>query len=604
MSEIHILDKHTIDKIAAGEVIERPLNVVKELMENSIDSGANMVSVEIKDGGTSLIRITDNGSGIEKEQIQKAFLRHSTSKIRNAEDLSFVTSLGFRGEALSSIAAVSKVELCTKVKDSMTGTIYRIQGGEELSVEEAGLPDGTTVIVKDLFYNTPARLKFLKSAQTEASYILDMVNKIALSHPDIAIKLTSNGSVRLSTSGNGELKDAIYSVFGREITSHLLPVSASEENISLGGYLAKPEISRANRNFELFFVNGRYVKDPVISSAIEEGYKGYQMKGSFPFTVLNIQIEPELMDVNVHPAKMEIRFFDNERVYEFIRNAVTQVIAGRESIPSFTIGKEEKPAIPQPKPVAPEPFEVNRLSNQPAAQPVLSQPELVSEEPVYPVYEAKERTTAAYQQATMEEIPFISEQARKQHRLIGEIFDTYWLAEFDDALYIIDQHAAHEKVLYEKFMERLRTEQHFSQQLMPAMIVTLSPSEEEILNKYLEDFRNVGFEISHFGGSEYAINAVPADLYTMDDAALFVSFLEEMGQIKTTLSSEMLLDRIATAACKAAIKGGNRISFTEANALIDELLSLDNPYNCPHGRPTIISMSRYELERKFKRILS
>ena len=604
MNEIHVLDKNTIDKIAAGEVIERPLNVVKELMENSIDSGATMLSVEIKDGGTSLIRITDNGSGIEKEQIQKAFLRHSTSKIRNADDLSFVTSLGFRGEALSSIAAVSKVELCTKVKDSMTGTIYRMQGGEELSMEDAGLPDGTTVIVKDLFYNTPARLKFLKSAQTEAGYILDMVNKIALSHPNIAIKLTSNGSVRLSTSGNGDLKDAIYAVFGREITSHLLPISASEENIHLSGFVAKPEISRANRNFELFFVNGRYVKDPIISSAIEEGYKGFQMKGSFPFTVLNIQIEPELMDVNVHPAKMEIRFYDNERVYDFIRDAVTQVIARRESIPSFTIGKEDKKGFSQPKPVTPEPFEINRISTEPVSRPSSVQPEIVSEEPVYPTIVETENSSYDYKQASLDNIPFISEQARKQHRLIGEIFDTYWLVQFEDSLYIIDQHAAHEKVLYEKFMEQLRNEQHYSQQLMPAMIVTLSPSEEETLAKYLEEFRHVGFEISHFGGSEYAISAVPADLYTMDDSALFVSFLDEMGQIKSSLSSEMLLDRIATAACKAAVKGGNRISFAEANALIDELLSLDNPYNCPHGRPTIISMSRYELERKFKRIIT
>ena len=604
MNEIHVLDKHTIDKIAAGEVIERPLNVVKELMENSIDAGATMLSVEIKDGGTSLIRITDNGSGIEKEQIQKAFLRHSTSKIQNADDLSFVTSLGFRGEALSSIAAVSKVELCTKVKDSMTGTIYRMQGGEELSIEEAGLPDGTTVIVKDLFYNTPARLKFLKSAQTEAGYILDMVNKIALSHPDIAIKLTSNGSVRLSTSENGEPKDAIYAVFGREITSHLLPISATEENINLTGYLAKPEISRANRNFELFFVNGRYVKDPIISSAIEEAYKGYQMKGSFPFTVLSIQIEPELMDVNVHPAKMEIRFYDNERVYSFIRDAVSDVITGRESIPSFTIGKEEKPVAVPSKPVTPEPFEVNRLSSENTFVPTNTIPDTVSEEIVYPSHIDKDTIEKDFQQTTLDEVAFISEQARKQHRLIGEILDTYWLVEFDDSLYIIDQHAAHEKVLYEKFMERLRSDQHYSQQLMPSMIVTLSPSEEEVLSKYQDEFRHVGFEFSHFGGSEYAISAVPADLYTLDDAALFVSFLDELGQIKTSLSSEMLLDRIATAACKAAVKGGNRISFAEANALIDQLLSLENPYNCPHGRPTIISMSRYELERKFKRIIS
>ncbi|MBR5931500.1 MAG: DNA mismatch repair endonuclease MutL [Lachnospiraceae bacterium] len=593
MNEIHVLDKHTIDKIAAGEVVERPLNVVKELMENSIDAGATMLSVEIRDGGISLIRITDNGSGIEKEQIRKAFLRHSTSKIRNAEDLSFVTSLGFRGEALSSIAAVSKVELCTKVNDSLTGTIFKMSGGEELSLEDAGLPDGTTVIVKDLFYNTPARLKFLKSAQTEAGYILDMVNKIALSHPDISIKFTSNGSVKLSTSGNGDLKDAIYAVFGREITSHLLPISRDSEDVCLSGYLAKPEVARANRNFELFFVNGRYVRDPIISSAIEEGYKGYQMKGSFPFTVLNIRIEPELMDVNVHPSKMEIRFFDNERVYSFIRDAVLSVLTERESIPSFTIGKDEKPKQENAyasNPIShPEPFETERI---------------IRETTIYPEKNSVEISEPVFEQQTIHEVTFLSEDARKHHRLIGEIFDTYWLVEFDDSLYVIDQHAAHEKVLYESFMHRLKKDEHYSQNLMPALIVTLSPAEETTLRKILMPLQEIGFEISHYGGSEYAISAVPADLYTMDESSLFLSFLDEMSTVKTNISSDVLQDRIATAACKAAVKGGNRLTFHEADQLIDQLLSLDNPYNCPHGRPTILTMSRYELERKFKRIVS
>ncbi len=591
MTEIHILDQLTIDKIAAGEVVERPLNVVKELMENAIDANATSLSVEIRDGGTSLIRITDNGAGIDKEQIQKAFYRHSTSKISSADDLSFVTSLGFRGEALSSIAAVSKVELCTKTKDSMTGTIYKISGGKEISMDDAGLPDGTTVIVRDLFYNTPARLKFLKTAQTEAGYIQDMVNKIALSHPEIAIKLTSNGAVRLSTSGNGDLKSAIYAVFGRDITSHLLTVDGVYDTLSVSGFIAAPEIARSNRNYELFFVNGRYVKDPVLSSAVEEAFRGYQMKGTFPFTVLNLKIEPELMDVNVHPAKLEIRFYDNEQIFQAVKDAVSTVLYRRENIPSFTVGPKEKDVkeILPVKQSVPEPFEDNRIR----------QNSVFSEEIVYPVEKDEQ---ISFEQTTF--APFISEEAREKHRLIGVIFDTYWIAEYQDSLYIIDQHAAHEKVLYEKFLENINNGVHYSQKLMPSLIVTLTPKEVEVLDRFHEQLSELGFEVSSYGGSEYAISAVPADLYTLDEAELFLSFLEELTMLLPAVSSELLLSRIASAACKAAVKGGNRLTFTEANALIDQLLSLDNPYNCPHGRPTIIQMSKTELERKFKRILS
>lgn len=592
MTEIHILDQLTIDKIAAGEVVERPLNVVKELMENAIDAMASSLSVEIRDGGTSLIRITDNGIGISKDQIQKAFYRHSTSKISSAEDLSFVTSLGFRGEALSSIAAVSKVELCTKTKESMTGTIYKINGGKEISIEDAGLPDGTTVIVRDLFYNTPARLKFLKTAQTEAGYIQDMVNKIALSHPEIAVKLTSNGSVKLSTSGNGDLKSTIYAVFGREIMNHLLSVDAVYDTLSVTGFVAAPEIARANRNFELFFVNGRYVKDPVLSSAVEEAFRGYQMKGTFPFTVLNLQLEPELMDVNVHPSKLEIRFYNNEQIFNAVKDAVSTILYERENIPSFTIGtkeEERKATFPPKAPAAPEPFETHRIS----------QNNLFSEDTIYPEQEEKKVT---YEQSTW--MPFISEEAREKHRLIGVIFDTYWIAEYQDSLYIIDQHAAHEKVLYEQFLQKVREGSRASQKLMPALIVTLSPKEAEVLENFHSQFIELGFEIAPFGGSEYAISALPAALYTLDEAELFLSFLDEVSLLQSSVSSELLLSRIASAACKAAVKGGNRLSFSEANALIDQLLSLENPYNCPHGRPTIIQMSKTELERKFKRILS
>ncbi len=615
MNEINVLDKLTIDKIAAGEVIERPLSIVKELMENSIDSGATMISVEIADGGISLIRVSDNGSGIDKSQIRKAFLRHSTSKITSAEDLSFIHSLGFRGEALSSICAVAKVELCTKTADSLTGIIYKIYGGEEVSFDEAGLPNGTTVVVRDVFYNTPARLKFLKTPHTEGSYIADIVSKIAISHPEIAIKFISNKSIKINTSGNGILKDAIYAVYGRDITSNLLEVNFSDSLFELSGFIGKPELARANRSFELMFVNGRFVKDRVIAGAVEEAFKGYQMKGTFPFAILNLKIEPELVDVNVHPAKSEIRFYDNEKIYNWILEVIKDRLKQRENIPAFTVSadpKEKTNSTVKVEPVAvkesvPEPFENQRISQMNLfseeteynANPSYVLEEVVSESETFP--EAEDSVT--YIQTELFDKDFLSQEGRIRHRLIGEVFDTYWLVEFNNSLYIIDQHAAHEKVLYEEFLNKIKNEKHYSQNLMPSFVVTLSASEEATLNRYQKQLEDMGFEIRPFGGSEYAISAVPADLYTLDESNLFLSFLDELGEISSGMASDLLLDRIASAACKAAVKGGNKISFTEANSLIDRLLQLDNPYNCPHGRPTIIQMSKSELERKFKRLL-
>lgn len=599
MNEIKLLDKNTIDKIAAGEVVDRPSSIVKELMENSIDSGANAISVEIKDGGISLIRITDNGCGIDKSQVRKAFLRHSTSKISDASDLAFIRTLGFRGEALSSIAAVSRIELCTKTVNDLTGIIIKLEGGEEVSCQEAGLPNGTTVIVRNIFFNTPARLKFLKSSQTEAGYIYDIVEKIALSHPEIAIKYTSNGSMKLNTSGNNSMKDTVYAVFGRDITSRMREIDKQDSLLHITGFIGNPELARTNRNFEYYFVNGRYVKDKIISAAIEEAYKNYQMKGSFPFTVINITIEPELMDVNVHPSKMEVRFSDNERVYNSVLNLISETIRERDNIPSVSVAervvtrdipKAEDRIIPEIKPVeqvhiplpkAPEPFEENRI--QTAPQPVVRED--------------------SFSQPSFFEDGFLTDTARKKHRIIGNVFETYWIVEFEDKIYIIDQHAAHEKVLYEQFSADLMSGAHYSQAVSPAIIVSLTPDEESILNRYMKEFNDIGFEISHFGGSEYAISAVPADLYTFNSADLFVSIIDELGAYGGSFASSMIHDRIATAACKAAVKGGNKMSFSEADELIDKLLRLDNPFNCPHGRPTIISISKSELERKFKRIV-
>lgn len=656
MNTIKLLDKNTIDKIAAGEVVDRPSSIVKELVENAIDAGATSISIEIKDGGISLIRITDNGSGIAKDQIAIAFLRHSTSKINDAADLAFIHTLGFRGEALSSIAAVSQTELCTKTKDDLTGVIYKINGGVEESLSEAGLPNGTTLIVKNLFYNTPARLKFLKSAQTEAGYVMDIVQRIALSHPEIAFKYVANGSVKLSTSGNGSLKDAVYSVFGRDITANLLQIDDSDETLSVSGFIGKPEIARGNRNFEYFFINGRYIKDKIIQKALEEAYLGYQMKGTFPFAVLNINIEPELVDVNVHPSKMEIRFFNNEvvfnSVYEIIRNRITR----RENIPLVSLSRANT-APPVPEEYVPEPFEqaaarkpslytdsqdfktireetnyTGRYSNTLRSsadnssyteqlESLQSYTKAADDMDILDTDTAEDKSFAANEGAAFtissklanENVPyeqseiiipdFVSKAARKSHRIVGEVFDTYWIVEYDDSMFIIDQHAAHEKVLYEKFINNLKNDKHYSQHIMPSIIVTLTQQEENILKKYMSSFTELGFEIEHFGGCEYMISAVPTDLYSLDNSILFLELLDDLSDISSKSGPEIIIDRVATAACKAAVKGGNRLSIAEANTLIDELLSLDNPYNCPHGRPTIISMSRTELEKKFKRII-
>lgn len=591
MNEIRLLDKNTIDQIAAGEVVDRPSSIIKELVENSIDAGASAVSVEIRDGGISLIRITDNGSGIPKEQISLAFLRHSTSKIRDAADLSFIHTLGFRGEALSSIAAVSRTQLCTKTPQALTGTIYKINGGAEESIQDAGLPDGTTVIVKDLFYNTPARLKFLKSPQTEAGYITDVIHHICLSHPEIAFKYSVNGSLKVSTPGNGSLKDVIYAIFGRDITGHLLEVDDADENLAVRGFLGKPEIARGNRGFEYLFVNGRFIRDRILQKALEEAYIGYQMKGTFPFAVINIQMEPELVDVNVHPSKMEVRFFNNEAVFRSVYQILRRRITERESIPSVQIGKQESLKKPEPQKAAsvPEPFE----KREPSSLPL---PEAVKEPFPYTVPSRKEGAQS---------LPdtFLDPVSRPKHRIAGVVFDTYWIVEFEDYIYIMDQHAAHEKVLYERIMKRLASQEHYSQSVLPPLILTLSSSEEAILQKHMEAFQETGFEVFHFGGSEYALRSVPADLYTVDWKRLFLEMLEDLKESSSNKGPEVMRDRIATAACKAAVKGGNRLSVTEADALIDELLELDNPYNCPHGRPTMIRISRSEIERKFKRIV-
>lgn len=618
---ITLLDQSTINQIAAGEVIERPASVVKELLENAIDAGATAVTVEIRDGGISFIRVTDNGCGIPKEEVPTAFLRHATSKIKSVEDLFTVSSLGFRGEALASIAAVSQVELITKTGESFTGTRYQVEGGKEISLEEVGAPDGTTFIARNLFYNTPARKKFLKTPQTEGAHVAELVEKISLSRPDISIRFIQNNQNKLHTSGNHNLKDIIYTIYGREIAGNLLPVKCRGQEVSIDGFAGKPLIARSNRGFENYFINGRYIKSSIIAKAIEEAYKPYMMQHKYPFTMLHFTIEPEFLDVNVHPTKMELRFRDGEGIYKMILEALQDALAHKELIVEVGIGKEEK-KLPEKKPEspAPEPFERKRLGlYQKPEEKTAEKPErqLLAREDIPSWMAAPEKKKP--EEKKLEEPPkkqreepqqlelfdgkLLEPKSRSRHKLIGQLFDTYWMVEFNDQLYIIDQHAAHEKILYERTMASIKTRDFGTQMADPPIILTLSQREEVLLKANLEYIRGIGFEIEHFGGREYAVRGVPANLPSIARKDLLIEMIDGLSEEAPSHSPDMIYEKVASMSCKAAVKGNHAMSTMEADALIDQLLELENPYACPHGRPVIISMSKYELEKKFKRIL-
>ena len=672
MREIAVLDQNTIDKIAAGEVVERPASVVKELVENAIDAGATAITVEIKEGGISFIRVTDNGNGIPREQVRLAFLRHATSKIQKVEDLLQISSLGFRGEALSSISAVSQMEVITKTPEDMIGVRYVIEGGREKSLEEIGAPNGTTMLVRNLFFNTPARAKFLKTAMTEAGYVSAYMEQLALSHQDTSFKYMVNGQMRLHSSGNSNLKDVIYGIYGRDITRELLEVRFEQPGILIEGFIGKPVISRGNRNFENYYINGRYVKSKILMKAIEEAYKPYMMQHKYPFVCLQYNISGDEIDVNVHPTKMEVRFQNQGAVYNATYDMITQALAGREMIPQVDLEsrKEKREEQKEEKKnreriSAPEPFEKGfrkrteefqkrqRPENPAAPYPV---PEQIREErapygreepakkeeaavpvglhlaAVYPaapeaaplktheesgineeqeisakenipISPAKEEKGPAPQQMELFDDRLLSKKARARHRIIGQLFETYWLVEYDNKFYIIDQHAAHEKVLYERFMKEFETREVTTQMVSPPQVISLNLQEDMLLKTHMEVFQRFGFEISEFGGREYSIHGVPANIYGISVQDLFVEILDSLENENTRQPLDIIAGRIATAACKAAVKGNNTLSFEEADQLIDELLGLENPYHCPHGRPTIISMTRYELEKKFKRIV-
>lgn len=716
---IKVLDQNTINKIAAGEVIEKPSSVIKELVENSIDSGATAVTVEVKGGGLSFLRVTDNGAGIKKDEVKLAFLRHATSKLVTVEDLLSISSLGFRGEALASIAAVAQVEMITKTADDVTGLRYQIHGGKEISSEEIGAPGGTTIIVRNLFYNTPARKKFMKTDATETSYIYDLMCRICMSHPEISFKFIANGTDKLFTSGNGKLRDIIYHIYGRDITSNLLEINAENDYMKISGYIARPCISRGNRSFEGYYVNHRYIKSAVLTKAIEDAFRTFVMIHKFPFTEINFQVRPDLLDVNVHPTKMELKFANSQDIYSFTYNAIRETLLFKELIPDVAPGKDPKPETFKQRDVgnAPEAFENKRREaivraeerTVPQSQPEQlrpaepqSQPEQLrsaetqtspqqlcpiepqtSSQPVHPVIEiidetsssnnkgsdvidnnkmekpagnyiyadrnndleraivqnrnvlnespaytapapARPSVTAATQDSTvsaasdaayieeagkkyvqqdMFQEKFLTKEARAKHRLIGQLFKTYWLIEYDGKFFIMDQHAAHEKVKYEELMENYKNKKIYSQYLMPPAVVTLSAAEIEFLHENMEMFEALGYQIENFGGREFKLNAVPDNLFGLDGRELFIDFIADASSSAKKVTIDTFIHKLSTMACKAAIKGNTEISFKEADALIDQLLKLENPYTCPHGRPTVISMTEAEIEKKFKRIV-
>lgn len=705
MAAIQVLSQETIDKIAAGEVIERPASVVKELVENSIDARATAITVEIKDGGTSLIRITDNGCGIAGKEVALAFLRHSTSKISTASDLATVSTLGFRGEALSSISAVAQVELLTKTRDSFMGVRYVIEGGREKTLEEAGTPDGTTFLVRNLFYNTPARKKFLKTNTTEGNYVQDLLERLALSHPEISFKFIHNNQMKFHTSGNNNLKDIIYQLYGREIAANLIPIDFHSEQVSLTGFIGKPLVSRGNRQYENYFVNGRYVRSNIVSKAIEQGYKGYMMQHKYPFTVLHVHFYGEELDVNVHPTKMELRFSNSEQVYQLFYHVITEALQRKELIPEVSITQnKERQSRQKQQERMPESFErrrIERMEQERRRDEALVQKNIaknlseetkkgrslipsressdtgklleslekvtqkleaekaekeekktqiepakinVSQKEISPMAadkpdvvpeqveeEKRDRTdvlkeTFAYHaevkqvkssekentqsapapsltQLNLFEEQVIERRIKDEVVIIGQVFDTYWIMQFEDKMYLADQHAAHEKVLYERMMRQLRRKEHTSQLISPPLVVTLSGKESQLLEEHKEEFETLGFAIEAFGGKEYAISAIPANVFNLQAKELFLEMLDELTEETGRTKPEMMLEKIASMSCKAAIKGNQKISRAEAEALLKELMTLDNPYNCPHGRPVLISMSKYELEKKFKRIV-
>lgn len=640
MSKIHVLNQDTINKIAAGEVIERPMAVVKELTENAIDAGAGAITVEVKDGGKALIRMTDNGVGMNEEDVRLAFTPHATSKIDDAEDLLRVSTLGFRGEALASISSVSQLEMVTKTRNELMGCRYEADGGKERTLEAVGCPDGTTILVRNLFFNTPARLKFLKSSPTEAGYINTLIERLALSHPDISFRFINQNQTKLHTSGNGNLKDVIYHIYGKDITSNLLEVDASEVSCQVKGFIGKPIISRGNRNYMNYFINGRYIKSSTIHKAIEDAYQPYNMQHRYPFTVLHFTVAPELVDINVHPQKMEIRFSDAQGIYQSVYHAISEALKHREFIPEVSLASPASKPVPKKgqattKPVRePEMFEKKRMQSVQILEEIkkederLKQQGIMRESAVYGKQDSKAIAREPGQTETIgnsvpntehtNEVKYnvhnpvqesffdngiLSEQAQKEVKIIGQVFDTYWILQYDSAMYMVDQHAAHEKVLYERFMRQFSEKKPMVQLLQPPVVLTLTMQEEQAVKEHMSVFEELGYQIEPFGGREYVVNGVPAHLPQIGNEELLKEVIDAMVDEHSRPTPDILKDKIASMSCKAAVKGNNRLPKEQMEELLRELMTLENPYHCPHGRPTMIKMTKTELDKKFKRIV-
>lgn len=672
MSKIHVLNQDTINKIAAGEVIERPMAVVKELTENAIDAGAGAITVEVKDGGKALIRMTDNGVGMNEEDVRLAFTPHATSKIDDAEDLLRVSTLGFRGEALASISSVSQLEMVTKTRNELMGCRYEADGGKERTLEAVGCPDGTTILVRNLFFNTPARLKFLKSSPTEAGYINTLIERLALSHPDISFRFINQNQTKLHTSGNGNLKDVIYHIYGKDITSNLLEVDASEMSCQVKGFIGKPIISRGNRNYMNYFINGRYIKSSTIHKAIEDAYQPYTMQHRYPFTVLHFTVAPELVDINVHPQKMEIRFSDAQGIYQSVYHAISEALKHREFIPEVSLASPASQPVPKrgqatAKPVRePEMFEKKRMQSVQILEEIKKQDEILKQQGIMresAVYGKQDRADASKimddvsdmesTKAAGNAVPnirqteeavstapnigqveivenivqntehtkevkynvhnpvqesffdkgILSEQAQKEVKIIGQVFDTYWILQYDNAMYMVDQHAAHEKVLYERFMKQFSEKKPMVQLLQPPVVLTLTMQEEQAVKEHMSVFEELGYQIEPFGGREYVVNGVPAHLPQIGNEELLKEVIDAMVDEHSRPTPDILKDKIASMSCKAAVKGNNRLPREQMEELLRELMTLENPYHCPHGRPTMIKMTKTELDKKFKRIV-
>ena len=632
MSRIQVLDNATIDKIAAGEVVERPASVVKELVENAIDAGADAVTVEIKEGGISFLRVTDNGKGIPSDQVREAFLRHATSKIRTSEDLNNIHSLGFRGEALSSIAAVAQVEMMTKTKDSLMGVHYVVEGGKETSFSQIGVPDGTTILVKNIFFNTPARRKFLKTATTEGGYIADLCEHLAMSKPEISFRFIVNNQVKFHTSGNGDLREIIYRIFGKDFIREIIPIDCQETGIRIEGFLGKPTLNRSNRNFENCFINGRYVKSTFLFKAIEDGYRSYLMQHKFPFAILYFTIDTDKVDVNVHPTKMDIRITDSQKYYDFIVKSIVETLQKQEMIPDIeqaeNLSKAPKRETVERSSV-PEPFEQKRMEEYKVKEDFsyitnrvfgeenenlkdkevlfVEQSQVVSveketEKNITPKQKNQEDTAQPVQMNFFEE-KILTQENRDKFEIMGQIFQTYWLVRYEDKLLFVDQHAAHEKVKYEKLMKSVKKGDVFTQALQPPLILHLTQKEEAVLEEYQTYFTNLGFLWEDFGSHSIAMRQMPVELYGKSEKGFFEEILDELVENGCKGTESVIQEKIASMACKSAVKGNQAIHSAEMQELLEQLFTLDNPYHCPHGRPTIISMSKTELEKKFKRIV-